>query len=507
MQELIERGKKQALALYENEEYAKANRLLSQGIKTFVDEDGYFSLLGMVESRQGKHREALAHFKQANEINPSAEHLNNIGLSWQAQGNTRAAIDHFKQAIDGNEKFIPAYSNLADEYQKKGNTEEAITLLKQAVTIDPSAAYAWFNLGNMHGDNLWIEAAVAAHQKAVELEPENPAYQFNYANGLLLLGRWKEGWEHFKHRGGLFPQFHLKQKALMEVAPAWNGQDLTDKRLYLYCVEGDGDFIQLIRFAKVLEEMGATVIVETPPNLQELFVGVAGISEIAPVQNKYKVRKGEPNKPFKFELDMDTLPTFDFHCELAELPRLLEITPDNIPDQPYIKSQTQHKPLASKTKLHVGLCWGGNPIHANDSNRSCPLKHFEPLSTMPNVMLFCLQKDQRQRHWEGVGKVDLMEGANFDMSDATESFTDYDSTAYWISQLDIVVTVDTSIAHLAGAMGKPCFLLLPFAPDWRWMLKTERTPWYPSMFLFRQQKAGDWEAVIKNVVVAIDSIT
>jgi len=507
LQETLDRGTNLAFALYKAREFERAKLICLQGVKTFPHEDNLVGLLGMVRSEQGDHEEALANFSKALLLRPDCpEHLNNIGLAYSAMGNEKLAIEFFNRSIEVGPAFVPAYSNLATEYHKQGKTDEALLLLNKAIEIDKGAAYAWFNMGNTFGDRLEIEAAVDAHGKAVELEPTNPQYQFNYANGLLLLGRWQEGWEHYSKRDGLFPQFKYKRQALIEHCPEWNGEDLEGQRIYLYCVQGDGDKLQFIRFAKALQDMGATTIVETPESLQELFAKVEGIDEIAPPQNKYTVKTDAPQTPIAFVLDRETLPGFDFHCELMELPRLLGIDTENIPSEPYIINHSPAKPLAKKSLLQVGLCWGGNPIHRNDHNRSCPLKYFEQLA-MPGVSLFCLQKDKRVRHWPEQGKIDLMEGANVPFADPTETFNDYEDTAYWINQLDLVVTVDTSLAHLAGAMGKPVFLLLPYAPDWRWMLETDRTPWYSSMRLFRQPIKGDWQSVLKNVATAIDTFT
>lgn len=505
-EELIEQGISQASLLIKGKEYGLARILLTQGIKTFPQADVFHGLLGMVEGQEGNQEKAIERFNEAIHLNPTdPSHWNNLGLAYEGSRPLKAE-SKYRRAIHYGPNYGPAYSNLAMLLRKQGDTEQALELLEKALASNDELAYCQFNKGNILGEQGEVEASVTCHKRAIEADPFTPEYRFNYACGLLLLGRWKEAWPHFQARWEVFPQYQLKRDVLNGVAPEWTGEDLDGKRIYLYCTQGDGDKIQFIRYAKLLKDQGATVIVEAPVSLQELFANVEGVDELAPLQCTFKVTP--LGQSVGFVLDKANLPTFDFHCEMLELPRLLNTTPENIPNAPYLRGDWNHKIETDVPK--IGLVWAGNPNHHNDHNRSCDLSYFEPLGKL-DVLLVGLQKDKRPRvypdPWGGDMVADLAK-ANPTFKkrivDFSGDWQSYHDTADIIHDLDLVITVDTSVAHLAGAMGKPVWVMLPFAPDWRWMLNTETTPWYPSMRLFRQPKPGDWWTVIKNILHAID---
>jgi len=501
MEDQITKGREHALHLFKMQAYDLARELLVQGIKTYPLEDSFYGLLGMVESQTNKPEKAIEYFEKAYELNPDApEHLNNLGLACQALGHFDKAKAYFSQAINADNKFTPAYSNLAMEYRREGSRKKSLETLNKAIEVDEKAAYVHFNKGNIYGEEGLHEEATANYRKAVELEPDNPSYCWNLTCSLLLQGKWTEGWKYFQNRIGVFPQFEKKRNALLTKAPEWNGENLNGKTIYLYCIQGDGDRIQFARYAKKLKNEGAKVIMECPEYLANLMKTVDGVDEVAPAQMNFMVKNDNPQVVVAFKLDETILPQFDYHIAVMDLPRLFNEMPNDVDGKAYMTAPKG--PKLETNKYKVGIVWGGNPIHAEDHHRSCPLKHFEILNH-PNIQFYALQKDKRDRFWPSVGRVDLMEGAssNFTMSiiDVGQQLDTYNETAAMIEQLDCVVTVDTSVAHLAGALGKKTFLLLANVPDWRWLTEIETTCWYDNMTLARQKISGDWAEVMETV--------
>lgn len=499
MQDLIDKGHKQALALFQNQQYDLARELLTQALRTFPEDDGFVGLLGMVENQTGHHKTAETLFRLALQLNPETpEHINNLALAMESQGEKNKASNLYARALDIDPNFTPARSNLAMFLHKQGMDDEALVELGKATTIDPEAAYAWFAKGIILGDQKRIVESVEAHRRATALDEKNPAHQFNLACGLLLLGKWAEGFQHFRHRWGLFPQFEFKRNALSAHKPEWQGEDLQGKAIYVWCCQGDGDKIQLARYLQHLKNQGAAVVLESPDSLLTLVESIKGIYKTAPPQVNYVCRKDAPQIPIRFTLDHSTLPAFDYHVEMMDLPRLLNVTPENTSGKPYITVEAKLENLGKN--INIGIVWAGSPIHQNDHRRSCPLKHFAPLAQLPNVKLFSLQKDTRVRHYPDIGRVDLTEGAAFPITDLAEHLTDWRETARVINSLDVVITVDTAVAHLAGAIGKPTVILLPYIADWRWGLEANTTPWYDSVTLARQPAEGDWESAIDKAM-------
>ena len=259
--------------------------------------------------------------------------------------------------------------------------------------------------------------------------------------------------------------------------PLWTGEDLAGKTILLHHEQGLGDTIQFMRYAPLVAARGARIVLELQPALVRLAAGFQGTMEI--------VAAGSP------------LPPFDFHCPLLSLPERFATDLATIPVAiPYLVPETEatarwRRQLAPGAGLKIGLVWAGNPAHQDDRKRSLPLERLMPLLKVPGLRWFSLQVGER------AGDIARLPGGM--ITDLSQNLTDLAETAAAIANLDLVVAVDTSVVHLAGALGRPVWVLLPFAPDWRWMLGRDDSPWYPSLRLFRQKRPDDWDAVVAKV--------
>jgi tetratricopeptide (TPR) repeat protein len=324
-----------------------------------------------------------------------------------------------------------------------------------------------------------LEEARLSFDWALALNPAHVEARYNRAFTLLALGRFEDGWRDYEYRL-LRPQGRLRRRF---PEPAWQGKEtLKGRRLFTYCEQGFGDTILFARYAILAADEGADVVLAVQGGLLGLFQdfhpGVTVIDEEA------------------------SAPAYDHHCPLLSLPLAFCTGLGSIPAwrEGYLKPPSEK--LASwaqrvpEGRRRIGLVWSGNATHSNDANRSMPFRHLMPLFQSGDVWV-SLQKDVRDRDKPALDAAGIL--------DLTPAIGDFADTAALISALDLVIAVDTSVAHLAGALGKTVWLILPFAPDFRWFLEREDSPWYPSMRLFRQERLGDWEGVVTRIRAALKS--
>jgi len=290
---------------------------------------------------------------------------------------------------------------------------------------------------------------------------------------MLLCGDFENGWKHYEWRW-LAKEFPSERRNFTQ--PLWLGEALDDKTILLYVEQGLGDALQFVRYAPLVAAHGGRVVVECPKSLKRLFETVAGVDCV--------IARGED------------LPEFDVQCPFLSLPGLLSPDAEHIPvDAPYLSvpdDTVEHwrARLQQVEDLKVGLVWAGSPHHTNDRERSIALDAFAPLADVEGCSFINLQI--------GPSAAQLAD-ASWPVLDLTQDIHDYADTAALVTQLDLVITVDTSVAHVAGALAKPVWVLLPHAPDWRWQIGRDDSPWYPTMTLYRQPKRRDWQSVIKRV--------
>lgn len=413
--------------------------------------------MGLIKMRQAEPKQAIEYFLKADEIKPCAETRNNLAGAYCA-------------------------------LKKYGKAKE---ILCEAVKINPDFVGSYGNLALVYTDLMEYDNAVKAYEKAFSLSKSfsnQKDFRFNYSSLLLLLGDYEHGFEEYEARWDMLPE---KERRVFK-EPRWNGEPFVGKRLLVYAEQGLGDIIQFSRYFSKIKELGGTTICECPQSLHGVIKTVQGIDEV--------VYRGQEVK-------------FDLQVPIMSLARLFKTTLSNIPNNtPYIFSGKKNINLSSK--FNIGLAFATGLLYRssndvtilNDSNhikllssldfnasasakkRSCPIENFDPLFALPNVQFYSLQKGDAENLVDGHNIISLSKEIN-----------DWSDTAGIIEQLDLVISVDTSVLHLAGAMGKRTWALIPATPDWKFGLKGESCPWYPTVRIFRQQELWKWDNVINEL--------
>jgi FKBP-type peptidyl-prolyl cis-trans isomerase 2 len=438
---------------------------------------------GVAAQDKGLYDEAIDSYREAIRLNPNhAEAFYNLGVALHKKGHIDQAIIYYEIAIGLNQTFAEAHYNLGIAFKDKGQPDEAVQCFQRVLQLNPNHAGAYYNFGGMLVFKGKYDEALWCYRKALELKPDYPEAQWNIALINLLQGKFGEGWKGYEWR------WQLKDISITRTfsQPRWDGSDITGRTILLYAEQGFGDTIQFIRYAPLVAQRGAKVIIECQKELTSLLQNVEGIQKV--------VANGE------------SLPGFDMQCPLLSLPMIFGTTIENIPAHiPYVTANAnsvqkwKDKVLKNASKLNVGLVWSGDPDNSKIRDKSFPLDTFLPLAKIDNISFYSLQKGNSAK--EAINPPGGMR-----ISDYTEEIADFSDTAALIQNLDTIISVDTAVAHLAGALGKPVWTLLPFAPDWRWMLEREDSPWYPTMRLFRQPSPGDWESVIVRIKEALKEL-
>ncbi|MCU0710914.1 MAG: tetratricopeptide repeat protein [Pirellula sp.] len=397
------------------------------------------------------------------------------------------AVAAYENAIRIQPVFPIAFNNLGNSLRFLGRVDDADKCFETALAQAPGYFNAIRNRGTLHAWTGRIDLAFRYYYEAMQLNPQDAELHRNLGVIHLLQGNFEEGWREYRYRW-------LCKEAIAHpyTQPKWSGQPLEGKTILLYAEQGLGDTIHFVRFAQVVKNLGARTIVHTQPALLALLQCCNGIDVLLP----------------------STLPVqmpFDYHCSLIDVADVLNINSETIPATiPYLHPsdriveywRSALDRTLPKSKLRIGINWQGNPDHQADMFRSFPLSALKPLANLEGALLLSLQKgagtEQRQQ-WQ---EKKLIYCLPDDVDQTSGAFMD---TAAIIKSLDYVVTSDTALAHLAGALGVKTCLVLGFTPDWRWLLSREDCPWYPSLKLFRQNKIGDWGPVIHEVCQFLSS--
>jgi tetratricopeptide (TPR) repeat protein len=440
-----------------------------------------FNNRGNVYQDMGQFEAALADYDRAIALKPdNADAFNNRGNLRQQLGQYEEALPDYAKAITLKPGYAEAYYNHGTALYELGRFDAALPPLARAVALRPDFAKAIYN----HGTTLMalgrIDDALIDFAKALEVQPDFHQPAWNRGLCHLLLGHWREGWPDYERRWHTTqspPHWHTCGR------PQWTGrEDIRGKTLLLHSEQGHGDTIMAARFVRPVIARGARVILDTPPAMRPLLEQIEGVT---------LTREDEPS------------PAFDLYCPLMSLPPALDVTLESLPaDVPYLSAPPVHvakwQPrLASAAGLKVGINWAGNPTFHHDEMRSIGLARMLPLLAQSGVQFFALQKDLR----DGDAEILRSHPGVAPLGDQIESFAD---TAAIVSQLDLVISSDTSVVHLAGALGKPVWILLQHVPDWRWLLGRDDSPWYPTARLFRQTEFGDWAGVVQRVALALE---
>jgi len=399
--------------------------------------------------------EAEGLYRQIVDADPRhAEARHRLGVIAHLRGRWAEAVDHIGAAIALSGGSAGHHFNLALALHEIDRYEEAAEACRAALRLKPDFTPALYTLGLALKDLGRLDEAIAAYRAASQREPDFAEAQYGEAYARLLAGDFAAGWKLYEGRRRLFPQRVVYRE------PQWTGQDIAGKTLLIHAEQGIGDTIQFVRYVPLAVARGAKVILEVQPSLVRLlsFHGAIGF--------------GDPRPPV------------DFQCPMMSLPLALG---GEIPVRtPYLSAGP-----AAPTGRKIGIAWRGNPEHSDDRRRSMTAETMARAFQGRDLTLVCLQKDRTE--------AELAAFAGCRLIDPTPDLTDFADTATVIAGLDLVVSVDTAVAHLAGALNIPGRVLLGYAPDWRWRLGREDSGWYPSLRLVRQEKPGDWDPVIEKI--------
>jgi tetratricopeptide (TPR) repeat protein len=437
----------------------------------------------IAHQRSGRLREAISSFRQAAELRPNDPIIhNNFGVALSMARKFDEAIAQFRRAIKLKGDFAAAYSNLGGALRETGRLEETIAAMRSAIRLSPGVLSSYINLGMTLTDLGQIDEALATYDKCLSINPDFARAHWNRSLLYLLLGNFPRGWAEYEWRW----RFPEAMKNRQYAQQRWDGGALNGKMIYIYPEQGFGDMIQFLRFLPQVIARGGRIILESPPELLRLFQNLPGVERI--------ILAGE------------TPADFDVHCPLMSLAGILGATADSIPGtaaplkaDEQLARQWGQRFDARDDRLRVGLAWAGRPTHNSDRKRSMKLADFAPLSSVGGVAFYSLQKG------EAAAQI-AQAPPDLRVTDWTTELNDFAETAALIQRLDLIVSVDTAVVHLAAAMGKPVWVLLSRIPDWRWMLDREDSPWYSTVRLFRQQEPGKWDGVIERVREALTEL-
>jgi tetratricopeptide (TPR) repeat protein len=408
-----------------------------------------------------------------------AEALHLLGLLAFRDGRHSEAEDMLRVAISFNSGAPYYYCNLAQVVAATGRYDDALRCCRRSIELKSDEPELHFTAGKVFRAAGRLDEAIAAFDRAIAIRPDYPQAHAHLGMTLLLSGKFDRGWREFEWRLQR-PQMHQFTRDFRQ--PRWNGEDLRGKRILLYSEQALSDVLHFSRYVPLIADRGGRVIVQCQPQLTRLLQGLRGVEQVVSTDQ--------------------TPPEFDLHCPLLSLPMAFNTTLDALPaETPYLAADPQdvdawrrriegmHLP---SNGLKIGLVWAGRSVQQINRRRLLTLNTLAPILQAPWMHYFSLQK--------GPAAHDLRTSPLGNMvHDMSDSLNDFADTAALIQNLDLVISVDSAVAHLAGALDKPVWVLLPYVPDWRWMLERNDSPWYPSMEIFRQADPVDWKTPMMEI--------
>ena len=440
--------------------------------------------LGYAQQERGELAAAIESYQESLALVPRQSQVyNNLGNACKGLGELEDAIAAYREAISVNSGYAEAHLNLGIALQQMGEPGQAIDHYRAALQFNPGLADAALNLGYVLEHDGNAHAAMACYRQAIAARPDFAEAHFNLALQSLLTGDYLTGWEEYEWRlrlPDLAPFWPYAGR------PRWDGGGLGGKTILLYAEQGFGDAIQFVRYAPLVAERGGKVIVVCQPKLKALFESIAGVSSV--------LSTSEPQ------------PEFDLCCSLLNLPRIFNTTVDAIPAQiPYVHPDRERlsywrtRLAMDAAPVKVGLCWATEGISTIASARSLTLDMLAPLGEIREIAYYSLQRGSAARQT-------ARPPFGMSITDLSGELRDFSDDAALMSNLDLVISIDTATAHLAGALGRRAWTLNHYPPNWRWLLGRDDCPWYPAMRLFRRQRNDTWENVIARVALALEQL-
>jgi tetratricopeptide (TPR) repeat protein len=438
---------------------------------------------GAAFSEMGKLLSALETYRKAIGLNP------NYGIAWCGCGNVLWRLQRYDEALTAYDNALALKPDLADAWVGRGNIfndlkryDEAFAAYEKALALKPDLANAWLGRGSVFINLKRFNEAFAAYDKSLALKPDLGEAHFAQASLKIFLGEMETAWEKYEYRWNINQMRALKRTFPQ---PLWLGDsDIKHKTILIHAEQGLGDTLMGCRYVEKVAAQGARIILEVQPALKSLLQNLDNVALL--------IAKGE------------RIPCFDVHCPIMSLPLAFKTTVETIPATiPYlgvtknIIEKWRSKLVGTETK--VGIAWAGNPSFPTDRDRSILLKNILPILGVKGVTFFSLQKDLRP------GDKDILD-ATPQIVRLDQEIGDFQDTAAIMMSLDLVISSDTSVVNLAGALGRSFWVLLPVIPDWRWLLDGNVSPWYPTGRLFRQDVRGDWATVIDDVCIELNKL-
>ncbi len=456
--------------------YDEASAAYDEALSIAPDAANAWLGRGNVLFDRKRNDEAFAAFDRALAINPD------LAGAWLGRGNVCWSLHRYDEALAAFDKALAIEPEFVGAWLGRGNVftdlkrfDDALAAYDKALSIKPNTAEAWLGRGSAFTDLKRYDDAFAAYGKATSLKPDLGEAHFNEGLLRLLLGDTTIGFKKYEYRWSVRQQRDTRRNFSQ---PLWLGDsDIGDKTIFIHAEQGLGDTLMCCRYIPMVAALGARVILEVQPALVSLLRSLPGVSTL--------IAKGE------------AIPHFDVHCPLMSLPLAFKTTMATIPNHvPYLSVTAEMiarwRSKVAGTRIKVGLAWAGSQRFIKDAERSVLLQNILPLLAGDGVSYFCLQKDLRE------GDEATLD-ANPQIVRLDRDVDDFADTAAIMMSLDLIITSDTAVANLAGALGRKVWVLLPFIPDWRWSLDRDDTLWYPTATLFRQQRSGDWSAVVDRV--------
>ena len=471
---------------FQSGHFATARDLIQRAIELDPECAGAYLNLGAALNANGQTDLAILALRQAIALKPDyAEAHNNLGAALVDNDLLDQAVASYRRALSLKPDYAEAHFNLANALIANMRFDPAEQHYRQAIGLRPDYAEAHNNLAAALADQGLMDQAIAGYRTAIVLKPTYAEAHENLGMMLLLRGDLPSGWSEYEWRLRKVDRLPLQRRFSV---PMWDGQFRENCRLLIHAEQGFGDTIQFARYLPLLAAQGQRVVFQCQPQLLNLLKSRTDLWQTISVSQP--------------------LPEFDFHCPLLSVPKLLQTTMQSIPAEiPYLQADPismrywTEQLSSGGHRFNVGLVWSGSPTFKRDPLRSPrELSLFAPLAELEGVQFVSLQKgpaaSQTQRPPPGMQLIDW-----------TEKLNDFADTAALIANMDLVISSDTSVAHLAGAMGKPVWVMLPFNADWRWLLDRSDSPWYPTMRLFRQTRASVWTDVVLRIRDELSALT